>query len=395
MSKTRIFFDVSALPDVGKAVTGISRVVLSLVKHMANEHPDVIIQGISFRDADAPYRLWNLADIVHQANGLLDISTTKSEDQGDLRESDCVLLLGEQWLFPGTLPTLAKLKKERQIKVVSMVHDLVPFFQPELYWDGFPASYVACIDHLVELSDGFVVYSDNTQKDLLNQFPFLEDGRRLITRIRLGDSFHLAEHAPQQPPLPEGVGVSEFILCVGTIQPRKNHLLLLAVWRQLSEFHGESCPPLLLVGKQGWHVGDLMYFLRHSPGLQKKVHVLEQVSDEELQWLYQNCLFSVYPSLYEGWGLPIAESLSAHRFCLSSNTSSMPEVGGDLVDYFSPHDSGELYRLINQYLSDPALLLRKEATIRERFTPTSWSATTTQFVAAIKCVQSKTGVSTS
>jgi glycosyltransferase involved in cell wall biosynthesis len=384
MSKTRVFFDVSALPEVGKAVTGISRVVLSVLRHMANDHPDMDVQGISFRDADEPYRLWSLAEIAEQAGDLLDLAVSPATEAVMPQRGDCLLLLGEQWLFPASIPTAQQLKQERGVKVVSLVHDLVPFFMPELYWDGFPEAYISCINSLVAVSDGILVYSENTRKDLLKYFPALAKGPRPVARMRLGDRFDFAGNPPQQPVLPNEVSTGKFILCVGTIQPRKNQLLLLSVWRQLCEVYGDACPPLLLVGKPGWHVDELMYFFSRNRALKKNVHVLEQVSDAELQWLYKHCLFSVYPSLYEGWGLPIAESLAAGRLCLASSTSAMPEVAGELIDYFSPHDSGELFRLIDHYFSNPAQRERKEQTIRERFVPTSWSDATDQVVAAIK-----------
>lgn len=258
MSTRRVFFDVSALPDVGKAVTGISRVVLSLIKHMAQEHPDVTVHGISFRPTDTPYRLWSLTDIISQAGGLLDTIASVVQQVTPLKDGDCVLLLGEQWLFPATVPALESLKVKCGVQVFSLLHDMVPFFMPELYWDGFPASYKACITDLVRVSDGLLVYSESTRKDVLHQFPHLNAGSAIISTIKLGDSFDI-EGEPRPPLLPEGVKANNYVLCVGTIQPRKNHLLLLSVWRRLWASHAELCPPLLLVGKTGWHVGDLMY----------------------------------------------------------------------------------------------------------------------------------------
>lgn len=386
MTKIRIFFDVSALPEVGKAVTGISRVVLCVMRHMVVSHGDLEVLGVSFREVDAPPQIWNLSDIVHQAAPLLDdvplppMAETPSPPQ----RGDCILLLGEQWLFPGCLPAVRSLHETEGVKVLGFVHDLVPYFMPELYWDGFPQSYIDCVNGMVETCDGLLLNSNNTRKDLLTYLPQSVQRVRNMYLVRLGDRFDFPDKQITRPAFAHDLDEGAFILCVGTIQPRKNHMLLLAVWRRLARSYGDRCPTLVLVGKPGWHVGDLMYFLTRHPVLKTKVRVVEQVTDGELQWLYTRCWFSVYPSLYEGWGLPIAESLAAGKLCLASDASAMPEVGGPLVEYFSPHDSGELFRMISRYLDDPALIAPREEAIRTQFVPTSWAQTTQQFVAAIK-----------
>jgi glycosyltransferase involved in cell wall biosynthesis len=386
MTKLRVFFDVSALPEVGKAVTGISRVVLCVMRHMVMSHADLEVLGISFREADAAPRLWSLDDVVRQAAPLLDDLSLVQTPVTPLppQQGDCILLLGEQWLFPGCVPTVQSLQRETGVKVLGFVHDLVPYFMPELYWDGFPQAYIDCVNSLVETCDGLLVNSRNTRKDLFTYLPQSAEREKDIHLVRLGDKFDFSGEQLSAPALANCLDEGAYILCVGTIQPRKNHLLLLAVWRRLVEVYGDRCPTLVLVGKPGWHVGDLMYFLTQHPVLKDKVRLLEQVTDGELQWLYTRCWFSVYPSLYEGWGLPIAESLAAGKLCLASDASAMPEVAGPLVDYFSPHDSGELFRLISRYLDEPALLAAREEAIRREFAATSWAQTTQQFVAAIE-----------
>jgi glycosyltransferase involved in cell wall biosynthesis len=382
---TRVFFDVSALPEVGKAVTGISRVLLCVLRHLARAHPELEIAGISFRDTTGGHRLWRLSDIVQQASSHLTDVPYKSGAAGPHPPAagDCILLLGEQWLFPACLPEVRRLRQERGVKVISLVHDLVPFFMPELYWDGFPEAYIACLNELVAVSDGILVYSESTRKDLLKYLPQTTARVDSIHLVRLGDRFDFPLDGIAQPPQEKVLVAGSYILCVGTIQPRKNHLLLLAVWRRLSELYGSSCPTLLLVGQPGWHVGDLLYFLTHHPALKQKVRILEQVTDSELQWLYANCWFSIYPSLYEGWGLPIAESMALGKLCLASESSAMPEVAGQFAEYFSPYDSGDLLRRIERYIREPALVKQREELIRKGFKPTSWAETANQFSQAI------------
>jgi glycosyltransferase involved in cell wall biosynthesis len=91
----------------------------------------------------------------------------------------------------------------------------------------------------------------------------------------------------------------------------------------------------------------------------------------------------VYPSHYEGWGLPVAESLRLGRYGIASAAASLPEVGGDLVDYVDPADHGALHDAVVRALGDPAYVRAREAEIRARYRPHSWSDTARQILAAV------------
>lgn len=97
------------------------------------------------------------------------------------------------------------------------------------------------------------------------------------------------------------------------------------------------------------------------------------LSDSELRQAYRSCLFTVFPSLCEGWGLPIAESLIQGKFCVASNRTSIPEVGGDFVDYFDPSDEDEALAKIERLLFDPAYLVTREARLQDEYQPRTWA----------------------
>jgi glycosyltransferase involved in cell wall biosynthesis len=91
-----------------------------------------------------------------------------------------------------------------------------------------------------------------------------------------------------------------------------------------------------------------------------------------MSWLYQNCLMTVYPSLYEGWGLPIGESLHFGKLCLASDTSSMPEIAGGLIDYFSPYNADQLVDKITHYSNNKYELIAKEKAIKMSYKSNTW-----------------------
>lgn len=139
-----------------------------------------------------------------------------------------------------------------------------------------------------------------------------------------------------------------FILFVGTIQPRKNIARLVEAISQIPELE------LIVVGKRGWQYEGILDSPRKF-GVADRVKFLEFVPDEELSELYKNAICFVLPSLYEGFGLPILEAMKHGCPVVTSNTSSLPEAGGDASLYFDPEDSSDIAEKIKKLLSDDKL----------------------------------------
>jgi glycosyltransferase involved in cell wall biosynthesis len=121
--------------------------------------------------------------------------------------------------------------------------------------------------------------------------------------------------------------------------------------------------------------GDIYQLMTNDPDTKNKFRFLHNASDDQLSWLYKNALFSIYPSFYEGWGLPIAESLLRGTPCLASETSSMPEIAGELVDYFSPYSPEQIKNKIEAYIDDPEMLKARRKQIKEDYKATTWDTT--------------------
>jgi glycosyltransferase involved in cell wall biosynthesis len=154
-----------------------------------------------------------------------------------------------------------------------------------------------------------------------------------------------------------------FVLCVGTVEIRKNHLRLLQAWHALKSEFGDGLPMLVIAGRRGWKAEAALTFLDHAVENDEPVRLVEKPSDEELKWLYASCAFSILPSLFEGWGLPVGESLWFGKACAASNSSSIPEVGRDLCVYFDPDNVEAIEAAIRQLL-DPAIRKSFEDKIR-------------------------------
>ena len=166
-----------------------------------------------------------------------------------------------------------------------------------------------------------------------------------------------------------------YALIVSTIEARKNHLLLFRVWRRLlEEMPPDQVPTLVFAGRVGWLVDDLMRQISNTGYLDGKLIVWESPTDAELASLYAGCRFTLFPSLYEGWGLPVTESLAAGKPCLTSNGTSMPEAGAGLTRMFDPDNLHDATAKIRAAIEDEAGLAAWQAQVRRDFRPVPWSA---------------------
>ena len=188
------------------------------------------------------------------------------------------------------------------------------------------------------------------------------------TVVPLAHEFSSAprNHAPVEAPSARTVALvplKSFALTVGTVEIRKNHARLLHLWESMARERGEGWPKLIIAGKRGWQADEALRALRRADN-QSPYLWIEAPTDEELVWLYSRASFTVFPSLAEGWGMPIGESLWFGKPCVASNTTSMPEVGGDLCCYGDPHDIGSFAHPIMRLVSDANFYAQSVAAIK-------------------------------
>ena len=114
------------------------------------------------------------------------------------------------------------------------------------------------------------------------------------------------------------------------------------------------------------------------------IRILDDAGDDELAWLYAHCCWTLYPSFYEGWGLPLSESLMHGKLCLASNAASLPEAGQGLARHLDPHDIDAWHREIVTLLAAPEQLAAIEARIRRERRIVDWRQSGAALAAAIE-----------
>jgi len=167
----------------------------------------------------------------------------------------------------------------------------------------------------------------------------------------------------------------DYALFVGTVESRKNHLLALNAWEKLIAKHGkDNVPDLVCVGRLGWNSNEFIDKYIATSGLEGKVSVLStSVSDDDLTDFYQHCEFTVYPSNYEGWGLPVSESIAFGKVPVAANNSSIPEAGRELAVYFETGNLDDFVRVLEENVLDTDTRSLLEARIQNSaVSPITW-----------------------
>lgn len=190
--------------------------------------------------------------------------------------------------------------------------------------------------------------SEYSKNDIINEYK--KDAKDVIvTHLGIKPTISLNKSSNMND-LKKKFGINkEYILFVGTIQPRKNIEKLIKAFSKI-----DKDIQLVIVGKKGWLYEDILK-APEKYRVENKVKFLDFVDDEELPILYKNALCFVLPSLYEGFGLPVLEAMKNSCPVLISNVSSLPEAGGDAAEYFDPEDVTEISKKIEKVIGDKNL----------------------------------------
>lgn len=286
-----------------------------------------------------------------------------------LKAGDWLVHLGASWEQPYTADFLDQLTHSGA-QLGLFIHDLIPDLFPEWCTPLMVADFNHWLDHIVPRADKVFALSTNTLHDL--EVSLTKRNQRSPMPVLVPAGNQPVEAYPLQPRVLD----EAYVLMVGTIEARKNHAGMMRVWRQLLNHPpAQGVPVLVFAGKAGWLTADLMQQLENADYMGGKIKHIDQPSEAQLASLYQHCLFTLYPSLYEGWGLPVTESLSFGKTVVASSTSSIPEAGGAFCRYFNPENLIEAAQVIRDVLEHPEQIKQLEAKIKAEFAPPSWADT--------------------
>ena len=216
---------------------------------------------------------------------------------------------------------------------------------PEYARPGQDLRHRRRIETTAALADAVIVGSAAT-RDALQ--PYLDRGGQRPSVLVSPFGIDLPVLAADGPPLPD----APYFVCVGTIEPRKNHLLLLHLWRRLAEEGGAPAPRLVLIGHRGWETGNAVEMLDRCPALRGLVVERNQAADTEMARLLKGARALLLPSFAEGFGFPMVEALALGVPVLCSDLAALRENGGEVPEYLDPLDARAWRDAILDYSPD-------------------------------------------
>ncbi|HWA89247.1 MAG TPA: glycosyltransferase [Rhizomicrobium sp.] len=305
-----------------------------------------------------------------------------------------LLNLGTSWWLQNYFLNVRLAKSLYGIKYVPFVHDFIPVMAPEHCVSDLRQDFITWAIGAFDHADYFLVNSKATLADLQTVCKKLGYKPREAAVITLDADFRktLAPEAiwDEVGDTTEylnalGLEKGNYVLFVSTIESRKNHIAAFSVWLKLIKKRGmKNVPRLVCVGNPGWLNDAAWAKLNASDLLSEHVLMLSKISDAALAVLYQNCVCTLYPSSYEGWGLPVTEALCYGKVPVISNVSSLPEAGGPYAEYFDVESEKDLMEAVERIVYDEKYRTRREQKIAAEFSPRPWSAISAQIVGQLR-----------
>ena len=250
-------------------------------------------------------------------------------------------------------------------RFVPLIHDLIPLTHPEYSRPRQIRCHAARVATTATQADGIIVNSAATAATLLPRLALHGRAVPPLVVAPLG-----VELSPPPPPLPPA---EPYFVCLGTIEPRKNHLLLLHIWRELATRMPGAPPRLLVLGRRGWENENVVDLLERCDVLRGPVQEIGTPPDHRVAALVAGASALLYPSFVEGYGLPVAEALALGVPVICSDVAPLPEVGGAVPEYLDPLDGPGWLRMVEAY-AEPGSALRAAQLARLRhWTAPRWS----------------------
>jgi glycosyltransferase involved in cell wall biosynthesis len=260
---------------------------------------------------------------------------------------------------------------------VLTVHDLIFRHLPEHHKRLNRWYLRASLPLYCRRADRIIAVSEATRQDLIAAYDLPP------AKVRVIHEAAAPRFRPTSDAVQTGVRVryglpARYLLYVGTLEPRKNLTRLLRVWAPLRR--SGDVPPLVLIGARGWLIDDFFAALARSD-VREDVILPGYIADADLPAVYGGATAFVFPSLYEGFGLPPLEAMACGTPVACSNTSSMPEVVGDAAVIFDPRDEGAMTEALRQLAADADLRAELRARGLRRAAEFSWARAAQETVA--------------
>ena len=251
------------------------------------------------------------------------------------------------------------------IKVCYFLHDLIPIFYPEYNRPFEDLKHHKRLKTMLKKESLIILNSEDTHSALLFYVNRYQLSTPNIMVSLLG--VDLNSKKKKERPI-----IDPYFVILGTIEPRKNHLLLLNIWRRMVSEKLTVIPKLVVIGKRGWECEQVVDMLDRCTAIKEHIIELNHCDDETVSnyLFYSQAL--LFPTFVEGYGLPLVEALSLGVPVISSNLSVFREIAGDIPEYLDPIDGIGWYHTITHYMNNDSLQRKNQLERLKQYNPWTW-----------------------
>ena len=353
---------------ISRIPAGIDRVGLEYIRHYGELARAVFTVGpfssvLSHADSDRAFRfLLNRDGNPWPMGARLAFSGYASWWRG-ARNSRCILLnTGNFWQKN---PHYAGGLVRKGARPVFFVHDVLPITHPEFFPPGEAERHRQRMQTIFVTAKGIIVNSNHTMNEL-RMFAERQSVRLPPTSVALlGSNLRLGSPGPR--PIEE-----RYFVILGTIEPRKNHWLMLQLWGSLVEKLGDDAPKLVIIGQRGWECENVVDMLERSQRVRGFVIERNRCTDAELVTWLHHAQALLFPSFAEGYGMPLNEALSLGVPVIASDLPVFREIAYEIPDYAGALDGQRWLELIADFSSGASVRRAAQIARMKDFHPLSW-----------------------
>jgi len=269
-----------------------------------------------------------------------------------------------------SLELLDKLQQTVDMDLIFLIHDLLPVHYPEYFISEFDTLLERRALRILRLHPHIITNSATTREHV----ELFAGQKKTTPRSLVSMPLGVEDHFLRRPEMPVGEETPPYFMTICTIEPRKNHLLLLHIWRELHRQNLKEIPKLYLVGRRGWENENVVDMLERSLPLKGVVMETSNVQDEELLPLLAGARALLFPSFAEGWGMPVVEALSLGTPVICSDISALRESGQDVPDYIDPLNGKRWMETIVDYCREDSPLRAAQLERIKAYRPPTWDA---------------------
>ena len=379
----KVYLDVSMVM-IGTSFTGIPRVLMEIVKRLG-EDDEFELQFIEYNQSYDAFRLLKTKEFI-------DFCKSKTDNRKSIRSNVNIPFDGIEknsiffdcdtaWKTRTRRSFLYPILKEKNVKIIPLIYDIISIDYPQFCDRSDVVNFIDYFGASLLYADKIIVTSQDTKDAILLHCVNMDIKIPEIDIIPLGGDFTNKENTEEnvQSSIKDIVSQGKYLLMVGTIEPRKNHKVLLDAYQRYLRFKIN----FVFAGFSGQGMDDFFEKLTSDPDYQNGIYHVDNATDDDIDYLYKNAYALVFPSHIEGYGLPIIEAFIREVPVIASDTNINHEIAGDRALFFGQNNSVELGDIVSDLLDNE----EKYKALCERvkgYVPKTWDDTVTELKKSLK-----------